>query len=104
LIGERDVWMREVIGCDERVQAFRVLRPSAVESRFEALRAGALTPLIGRGEEVELLLRCWQQVNSGEGQAVLLSGEPGIGKSRIAATLQERIEGEPHVRLRYFCS
>jgi class 3 adenylate cyclase/predicted ATPase len=108
LIGDlfeyRDLGMLEVKGYDERVQAFRVLRPSAVESRFEALRAGALTPLIGRGEEVELLLRCWQQVNSGEGQVVLLSGEPGIGKSRIAATLQERIEGEPHVRLRYFCS
>ena len=107
LIGDlfeyRDLGTLEVKGFVERVQAFRVLRPSAVESRFEALRAAVLTPLIGRAEEVELLLRCWHRAKSGEGQVVLLSGEPGIGKSRIAAAVQERIESEPHVRLRYFC-
>ena len=91
-------------GFAEPVQAWRVLRASAVESRFEALHRRALTPLVGREEEIELLLRRWQRAKSGEGQVVLLSGEPGIGKSRIAAALQERLQAEPHTRLRYFCS
>ena len=80
-----------------------MLGPSAVDSRFEALRA-ATTPLVGRDEEIELLLRRWRQATSGEGRVVLLSGEPGIGKSRMASDLQERLGGEPHTRLRYFCS
>jgi class 3 adenylate cyclase/tetratricopeptide (TPR) repeat protein len=91
-------------GFSEPVRAYRVLRPSAVESRFEALHPGTLTPLVGREEEIELLLRRWRRAKCGEGQVVLLSGEPGIGKSRIAAALQEGIAAEPHVRLRYFCS
>jgi predicted ATPase len=74
-----------------------------VLSRFEALRSGE-TPLVGRDEEVELLLRRWQQVKSCEGRVVLISGEPGIGKSRLTAALSEYIEPEPHTRLRYFCS
>ena len=72
-------------------------------SRFEALRSGE-TPLVGRDEEVELLLRRWQQAKSGEGRVVLISGEPGIGKSRLTAALSEHIGTEPHTRLRYFCS
>ena len=72
-------------------------------SRFEALRSGA-TPLVGRDEELELLLRRWQQAKSGEGRVVLISGEPGIGKSRLTAALSEQIGTEPHTRLRYFCS
>ena len=72
-------------------------------SRFEALRSRE-TPLVGRDEEVELLLRRWEQAKSGEGRVVLISGEPGIGKSRLTAALYERIAGEPHTRLRYFCS
>ena len=86
------------------VPIWQVLRPSAVESRFDALRAGDLTPLIGREEELDLLLRRWQRATLGEGQVVLLSGEPGIGKSRLTAALRERLENEPHTRLRYFCS
>src|SRR4029077_11549855 len=62
------------------------------------------SPLVGRQEEMELLLRRWDQAKLGEGRVVLLSGEPGIGKSRIAESLLARIEGEPHARLRYFCS
>ena len=77
---------------------------AAVESRFEALHAGTMTPLIGRDEEFELLLRRWRQAKEGEGQLVLLSGEPGIGKSRLIAALEERLRGEPHENLRYFCS
>ena len=64
----------------------------------------ATTPLIGRDEEVDLLLRRWEQAKRGDGCVVLISGEPGIGKSRIAQTIVERIGGEPHTRLRYFCS
>jgi predicted ATPase len=79
------------------------LGASAAESRFAALRASA-TPLVGRGEEINLLLRRWEQAKGGEGAVVLLSGEPGIGKSRIAETILERLSGEPQTRLRLFCS
>ena len=75
-----------------------------MESRFEALHAAGLTALVGREEEFDLLLRRWSKAKSGEGQVVLLSGEAGIGKSRLTAELLERLAGEPHVRLRYFCS
>jgi len=93
----------EVKGFAARVQAHEVIRLSAVRSRFEALRA-TTTPLVGRDEEVDLLMRRWQQAKSGEGAVVLISGEPGIGKSRIAQTVVERLGAEPHTRLRYFCS
>ena len=75
-----------------------------MESRFEALHATGLTELVGREEELELLLRRWSKAKTGEGQVVLLSGEAGIGKSRLTAALLERLTGEPHTRLRYFCS
>src|SRR4029077_3040505 len=76
---------------------------SMVESRFEALRT-ATTPLVGRDEEVDLLLRRWAQAKRSDGCVVLISGEPGIGKSHIAESSVERISAEPHTRLRYFCS
>ena len=85
-------------------RAFAVLRARSVESRFEALHAGGLTPLVGREEEIEILLRRWAKAKDGEGQVALVSGEPGIGKSRRATTIFERLAGEPHTRLRYFCS
>jgi class 3 adenylate cyclase len=100
----RDLGTVEVRGIAAPVPAWQVLRPSAIESRFEALRGSALTPLVGRDEEIDLLLRLWTRANSGDGQVVLISGEPGIGKSRITAALEERLHGEPHLRLRYFCS
>jgi predicted ATPase len=80
------------------------VRPSAVASRFEALHGGRLTALVGREEELELLLRRWARAKTGEGQMVLLSGEAGIGKSRLTAALLERIASGPHTRLHYFCS
>jgi predicted ATPase len=92
-----------VKGFPEPVHAFQVLRESAIESRFEALRSGG-TPLVGRDEETELLLEHWRWAKGGEGQVVLLSGEPGIGKSRLAVAVQELLEAEPHTRLRYSCS
>ena len=75
-----------------------------MEGRFEALHASGLTDLVGREEELELLLRRWSKAKTGEGQVVLLSGEAGIGKSRLTAALLEHLAAEPHTRLRYFCS
>jgi len=100
----RDLGAVEVRGIAEPVPVFEVLRPSAVESRFEALRAAALSPLVGRDEEIELLSSRWARAKAGDGQVVLISGEPGIGKSRLAAALQQRLGDEAHTRLRYFCS
>jgi class 3 adenylate cyclase/tetratricopeptide (TPR) repeat protein len=100
----RDLGEIELKGIAGPVPVWQALRPSAVESRFEALRANALTPLVGREEELDLLLRRWQRAMVGDGQVVLVSGEPGIGKSRLTAALRERLGGEPHTRLRYFCS
>jgi len=99
-----DLGSRELKGIVEPVRAWAVLRASSVESRFEALHAAALTALVGREEEIELLLRRWARAKTGEGQVVLLSGEAGIGKSRLTAALLEHLATEPHTRLRYFCS
>ena len=100
----RDLGAVELKGIARPVPAWQVLRASAVESRFEALRGSTLTALVGRDEEIDLLLRRWARAKAGDGQVVLISGEPGIGKSRIAAALAERLHAEPHLRLRYFCS
>ncbi|HWX30228.1 MAG TPA: adenylate/guanylate cyclase domain-containing protein, partial [Steroidobacteraceae bacterium] len=100
----RDLGAVEVKGITGPVPAWQVLRPSVVESRLEALRGSALTPLVGRDEKIDLLLRRWARAKAGDGQVVLVSGEPDIGKSRIAEVLQERLHAEPHLRLRYFCS
>jgi class 3 adenylate cyclase/predicted ATPase len=100
----RDLGAMDLKGIAGPARAWAALRPSSVESRFDALHAGALTELVGREEELELLLRRWSKAKGGEGQVVLLSGEPGIGKSRLTAALLERFDAEPHTRLRYFCS
>jgi class 3 adenylate cyclase/predicted ATPase len=100
----QDLGAKELKGIAEPVRAYAALRPSVVESRFEALHGAVLTALVGRDEEFELLLRRWSKARSGEGQVVLLSGEAGIGKSRLTAALLERLADEPHTRLRYFCS
>ena len=86
------------------VRAWVALRASSVESRFEALHASGATELVGREEELELLLRRWSKAKTGEGQVALLSGEAGIGKSRLTAALLERLATEPHTRVRSFCS
>ena len=99
-----DLGAQDLKGIAGPVRAWAALRPASVESRFEALHASGLTELVGREEELELLLRRWSKAKTGEGQVVLLSGEPGIGKSRLTAALLERVAAEPHTRLRYFCS
>ena len=99
-LGPRD----DLKGVGEATRAWAVLRASSMASRFEALHASGLTALVGREEEFDLLRRRWTRAKNGEGQVVLLSGEAGIGKSRLTAALLESIAAEPHVRLRYFCS
>ena len=99
----RDLGRYDLKGFAEPVRAWQVLHTSAVASRFEALRSGYMR-IVGRDEELELLSRRWQQIKTGEGRVVLLSGEAGIGKSRITSALEENLQGDAHIRLRYFCS
>ena len=99
-----DLGAKELKGFSRPVRAWAVLRSSSAEGHFEAMHASGLTELVGRDEELELLLRRWSKAKTGEGQTVLLSGEAGIGKSRLTAALLERLAPEPHTRLRYFCS
>jgi predicted ATPase/class 3 adenylate cyclase len=100
----RELGAIETAGGVEPIRSWQVLGESVVASRFEALRGSALSPLVGRDEELDLLLRRWARAKAGDGQIVLVSGEPGVGKSRMAAALEERLGSEPHLRLRYFCS
>jgi class 3 adenylate cyclase/predicted ATPase len=99
-----DLGAQDLKGISGPVRAWTALRPSAVESRFEAFHASGLTDLVGREEELELLLRRWSKAKGGQGQVVLLSGEAGIGKSRLTAALLEHLAAEPLSRLRDFCS
>jgi class 3 adenylate cyclase/predicted ATPase len=100
----RDLGAVVLKGFSDDVLACEVLGQSAAQSRFEAQHATGLTPVVGREKELSVLLQCWRRAKSGEGQVVTLVGEPGIGKSRITQAVQERVEDEPHSRLRYFCS
>jgi len=88
----------------EPTRCWQVLGERGIESRFEALRGSPLTPLVGRDEEIKLLLRRWVSVERGEGQVVLITGEPGIGKSRITVALEEQLQNKSHRTLRCFCS
>jgi class 3 adenylate cyclase len=99
-----DLGAKDLKGIAGPVRAWAALRASSAEGRFEALHTAGLTALVGREEELELLLRRWSRAKRGEGEVVLLSGEAGIGKSRLTAALLERLAAEPHTRLRYFCS
>ena len=104
LFDAEDLGAIELKGFDAAQRVWRVRGETVLASRSEALSGGALTPMIGRDEELDLLLRRWRQAKSGEGRMVLISGEPGIGKSRLIVELEQRIAAEPHLSLRYFCS
>ena len=91
-------------GSSEAVAAWQIVGEGAVESRFEALRGRHVRALVGREEELALLLRRWDQAKAGEGRVALISGEAGIGKSHVLAALAERIGDQPHVMARYQCS
>jgi predicted ATPase len=99
----QDLGARNLKGIAGPAHAWAALRARSVD-RFEAMHAASLTALVGREEELELLMRRWAKAKTGEGQMVLISGEAGIGKSRLTAALLERLGTEPHTRLRYFCS
>ena len=101
---DEDLGAKDLKGIAGPVRAWAALRASSAEGRFDAFHTSGLTELVGREEELDLLLRRWSKAKTGEGQVVLLSGEAGIGKSRLTAALLERVASEPHTRLRYFCS
>jgi class 3 adenylate cyclase/tetratricopeptide (TPR) repeat protein len=94
----------ELKGISDAVHAWRVVASASTESRFEAAHRAGYTPLVGRENEINLLLERWQQAKDGDGQIILLSGEAGIGKSRITETLRERTSDDDPTRLRYQCS
>jgi class 3 adenylate cyclase/predicted ATPase len=99
-----DLGSYELKGISGRVKAWRVTGERVVESRFDAMRAGKLTQFVGRQNELNQLLSLWEHAKAGEGQVALMSGEPGIGKSRLSQVLFEQISSDPHLTLRYQCS
>ena len=99
----RDMGARSMPGLIGPVPAWMVLGESGVLNRFEALHGTTLPPMVGRARELDLLTHNWRRVRSGGGgAAVLITGEPGIGKSRLLAAFDEKLEGETHIKLRYF--
>lgn len=100
----QDLGEQSLKGIPAPVRAWSVRRASAVESRFDALRGSSAVGLVGRQTELDLLLRQWSVAKRGEGQTVLLSGEAGIGKSRLTSAFLERVADESHRRMQYFCS
>jgi len=100
----RDLGEQTLKGLSTPIRAWQVLRERTPELRFEMRHVPKGTPLVGRGEEMALILRRWQQVKDGEGQVLLLSGEPGIGKSRLVQALCEKVSADPYNLIRYQCS
>jgi len=100
----RDLGPLSLKGFAQPISAFQVLGISGVESRFEAMHTSKLPPLYGRGEEMDLLFHRWRQATQEEGRVVVLTGEPGIGKSHISVAFDERLQSETHTALYYFCS
>jgi class 3 adenylate cyclase/predicted ATPase len=99
-----DLGPQNLKGFRDPVEAFRIVADSDAASRFEALHGRHLTPLVGREHELGLLLERFERAKEGEGQVVLLSGEPGIGKSRIVRALRARLENEPSTTVTHHCS
>ncbi|MGA2996249.1 AAA family ATPase [Bradyrhizobium sp.] len=103
VFGLEDLGLKDLKGFSEPQRAWRVLGENRFRSRFEALRSAA-TPIVDREEELDLLLRRWTQAKGGEGRVLFVSGEPGIGKSRLTVALRDFLGGEPYTDLHYFCS
>ena len=99
-----DLGEHELKGLLKPQHVRKVLRPREASSRFDLSHGGALTSPIGRENEIQTLKGCWEQAKQGRGQVVLVSGEAGIGKSRVILAIREHIANEPHVRLRLQCS
>jgi class 3 adenylate cyclase len=105
LFDYRDLGWVEARGLERKVRVWQVLGANPLfENRFDALRGTALTPLVGRREAIEMLMRRWRHAKHGSGQLVIVSGEPGIGKSRLASSLRSHLRKQPHTLLRYSCS
>jgi class 3 adenylate cyclase/predicted ATPase len=104
LFDYRDLGLHSLKGFPEPMHVWQVLGVSKVVSRFEAQHPAGTSPLLGREEELELMVRRWEEVKRGEGRVVLLTGEPGIGKSRVTQALRDRLRSDPHTPISYFCS
>src|SRR5262245_55851450 len=105
LFDYRDLGWVEARGFEREVHVLQVVGANPqVENRFDALRGATLPPLVGREEEIEILMRRWRRALAGSGQVVIVSGEPGIGKSRLASSLRQHLRTQPHTLLRYSCS
>jgi class 3 adenylate cyclase/predicted ATPase len=100
----QDLGLQELKGVSEPLHVYLVLAAKNIASRFEAAHAGFLTPLVGRSTELSLLLDRWQKVKEGDGQVIILSGTPGVGKSRLLHELKSHVQQEPHVLLHHQCS
>src|SRR5262245_48798273 len=100
----QDYGLQELKGVTEPVRIYRALAAKTAASRFEAAHSGSLTPLVGRCSELSLLLDRWKKVKEGDGQVILLSGIPGVGKSRLLHELKVQIQEEPHLLLHHQCS
>ncbi|UQR65598.1 AAA family ATPase [Bradyrhizobium sp. C-145] len=100
----QDLGIHELKGVTHPLHLYRVLAAKSTVSRFEAAHTGSLTPLIGRSSELSLLLDRWQKVKERDGQVILLSGIPGVGKSRLLHELKSHIQQEPHILLHHQCS
>ncbi len=104
LFEHKDLGSHDLKGISTPVQAWRVVGETVAESRFDATHATGITPLVGREEEIGLLLNRWNQAKDGDGQVILLSGEAGVGKSRIVRSFRQRMEDELRNRVLYYCS
>src|SRR5262249_6304713 len=94
----QDLGAQSLRGVTESMRVYHVLRESGATSRLDVAQPRGLTPLVGRQLEVTLLLDRWAQAKSGQGQVVLLTGDAGIGKSRLVQVLKEHLANEPHTR------